>query len=112
MHQFRSAFLALILPNGIARATNGIIFTRTAVATRATSQLRTILCRSRPPPVAQTLSPISRLPATGRHLPTVRLFSSELNLTDNVVQKKVEEISEKFKEAMELLDDAVSKDHL
>lgn len=56
--------------------------------------------RSRP----SSAIPPSRLPGACRHM------SSISSLNNNDVQKRVEDISDKFKEAMELLEDAVSTD--
>ncbi|XP_034251253.1 uncharacterized protein LOC117651371 [Thrips palmi] len=61
--------------------------------------------RARPPPAVVS----SRLPASAASASTPavwRRMSSASSLNDSDVQKRVEDISHKFKEAMELLEDA------
>lgn len=72
--------------------------------TSLASRLHVVLSRSRTP--EQTVNFVSRLPAS-----RICLFSSASGLKDDEIQRKVEDVSEKFKEAMELLDDAVSSCH-
>lgn len=72
-----------------------------------TNSTSTIVSRSRP-----TLSGPgpTRLPAAVAPPKDTKLFSSLPSLSDDDVKRKVEEITDKYKEAMDLLDDVVSED--
>lgn len=106
MIQLRNVFPRFFLATRLVSSTTGPHSFRNAAVISATSRIQKILSRSRPP-LGEDVCPISRLPAAVNHGPSAtRYFSSEKNLDDAEIKRKVEDISGKFKEAMDLLDDA------